>query len=61
MNLTSEEIKSLENAKTESEWNKICDQIKVKRDGNYPEDWYEKVVLKNLNANIDKTAHIVTL
>ena len=36
MELTREEKKSLEAAKTEKQWYKICDEIKIKRSGQYP-------------------------
>lgn len=60
MGITSEEISQLESAKTEAEWNNICDQIQAKRNGKYPNDWYEKVILANLNSKIDKSIYIET-
>tara|TARA_B100001750_G_C15166477_1_gene427057 strand:- start:356 stop:538 length:183 start_codon:yes stop_codon:yes gene_type:complete len=36
MALTREEIKTLKEAKDEKQWYKICDEIKVKRSGQYP-------------------------
>jgi len=36
MALTREEKKALKAAKTEQQWYKICDGIKIKRSGQYP-------------------------
>ena len=36
MALTREEIKTLKAAKDEKQWYKICDEIKVRRSGQYP-------------------------
>lgn len=44
MNLTQDEITALKNTKSVEEWNKICDQIKAKRNGQYPSDWFSVVV-----------------
>jgi len=43
MNITDEEIKALENTKSEDEWNAECDKIKRARDGQYPPDWWAGV------------------
>lgn len=53
MNITDQELKNLETAKNETEWNKICDEIKQSRNGSYPPDWYSKVILGNINSNIN--------
>ena len=45
--LSAEDLKSLEAAKSASEWNRICDDIKRKYN-DYPSDWFEKVVLSGL-------------
>lgn len=44
MNLTQDEIVALKNTKSVEEWNKICDQIKAKRNGQYPPDWFNTIV-----------------
>ena len=36
MALTREEIKALKAAKDEKKWYQICDEIKVRRSGQYP-------------------------
>tara|TARA_Y100001970_G_scaffold284432_1_gene401789 strand:+ start:5729 stop:5911 length:183 start_codon:yes stop_codon:yes gene_type:complete len=36
MALTRQEIKDLKATSTEKEWYKICDEIKIKRNGQYP-------------------------
>ncbi len=46
--LTKNEIERLNEAKTEHEWNDVCDAVKAARDGNYPRDWYSRVVRSGL-------------
>ena len=36
MKLTKEEIRTLKNCKTEEEWYSECNQIKIRRNGQYP-------------------------
>lgn len=48
MNLTASEIELLKNAQSEQEWNKLCDRIKAVRGGQYPPDWWEKIMLSGL-------------
>ena len=48
MNLTSEEMACLEIAKTKQAWNKACDEIKQKRNGAYPPDWWPRVFMSGL-------------
>lgn len=43
MNITDDEIKRLEETKSEAEWNAACDDIKRARGGQYPPDWWPKV------------------
>lgn len=45
MNLTDQEIAKLMVTKSETEWNATCDEIKRGRDGEYPPDWYARIVL----------------
>jgi hypothetical protein len=52
MNITTSEISALENCKSEKEWDQICDQIKADRSGNYPPDWYDKVMLSGLMSRV---------
>ena len=44
MKLQQDELKALQQARTEDEWNKNCDVIKAKQNGQYPEDWYQEVI-----------------
>ena len=53
MNLPAKEQAALEAAKTETEWNKLCDQVKAARKdpqgrGQYPGDWYEKMLASGI-------------
>lgn len=47
-NLTNGELQSLINSDSERHWNQICDEIKKKRDGEYPPDWFVKVLLSGV-------------
>lgn len=47
-NLTEEELKMLNAVKTEDGWNAACDAVKKARKGNYPPDWFEKVIQTRL-------------
>lgn len=42
--MTDAEITQLRNARSEQEWNAICDQIKKRNGGSYPADWYPRVI-----------------
>ena len=46
--LTSDEETQLRNARTEAEWNATCSAVKRARGGQYPDDWYGRVVLSGL-------------
>jgi hypothetical protein len=46
--LTTGELYRLRDARSEAEWNAICDDVKRSRGGRYPADWYAKVVLSGL-------------
>ena len=43
-NLTTEEIEQLKNAESQAEWDKICDDIYLKNDFQFPLDWSDKVL-----------------
>lgn len=45
MNLTEAELQKLDNCKSEREWNNTCDEIKRARSGQYPPDWYQKMIM----------------
>jgi len=48
MKITEQEIETLEKAMTENDWNNACDKIKGARGGQYPEDWWQRVVLNGM-------------
>lgn len=50
--ITEQELTSLRNAKSESEWNAACDAIKAARAGRYPTDWWPKVQQSGLMAEV---------
>jgi hypothetical protein len=56
MNLTQDEIEALKNSQSVSEWNEVCDQVKAKRNGNYPPDWYEVIIKSGILAKVNGTA-----
>jgi hypothetical protein len=58
MNITEQELKQLEDAKTDAEWNQAVDQIKARRSGAYPPDWYAKVINGGLQPQIDTSITI---
>ncbi len=44
MKLTEEEMIMIKSACGGYEWNDVCDAIKEARNGQYPPDWFEKVL-----------------
>ena len=50
LTMSDEEFKSLENARTEDEWNAACDALKTARGGRYPHDFFPRVHLSGLMA-----------
>lgn len=52
MNLTEKEIEKLKATKSESEWNSACDEIKKARNGIYPPDWWPRMMMSGLIAEI---------
>lgn len=49
--MTDKNLNDLKNSKNESEWNAVCDSIK-REHGGYPADWFPKVVLSGLMAQV---------
>ena len=45
MNLTDNEVTKLENTKSAAEWKVICDEIKMARGGQWPPDWFDRIVV----------------
>ena len=52
MNITEEEIASLEACKSDTEWNAACAAIKAARDGAFPPDWWPKVVKSGIMKRV---------
>lgn len=47
MGISDQDIEALANTKTETEWNALCDDIKLRYSG-YPQDWFAKVLVSGL-------------
>ena len=41
--LTKQEIEKFEACKSGEEWDSLCDEVKAKRGGSYPSDWWERM------------------
>lgn len=52
MNITNEELSKLRSTRSEQEWNSICDEIKAARNGQYPPDWWAKVMMSGLASAV---------
>ena len=50
--ITTEELAALRASKNEGEWNAACDAVKKARNGNYPADWFVKVMMSGLSAEV---------
>jgi hypothetical protein len=46
--LTDEEMAVLESVTSEQQWNDACEQIKKARNGQYPRDWFARVLKSGL-------------
>lgn len=57
-NLSDSDLQALHGARSELEWNSVCDQVKKRHRGQYPDDWYVKVVLSGLIARKTFEWHI---
>lgn len=44
MLLKDSDLNALKNSQNEEEWNAVCDRVKKEGGGNYPTDWFEKVL-----------------
>lgn len=55
MNLTQDEVEKLMATKSESEWNAMCDEIKRARGGQYPPDWWSRMMMTGLIESIQKS------
>jgi hypothetical protein len=52
IDLEDQELDALKATKNEHEWNELCDAIKAKRGGHYPQNWYSKVIMSGLMASL---------
>jgi len=48
-NISVDEMAKLRNSKSEKEWDAVCDEVKAARNGQYPNDWYQKVLASGLS------------
>lgn len=53
--LTEEELTSLREARSEQQWNSACDRIKGARQGQYPDDWFARVLMSGLLRRAQST------
>lgn len=51
-NITDQEIANLNATRSSIEWNSVCDQIKAARGGEYPPDWWNRIMMTGLAAQI---------
>jgi hypothetical protein len=42
--LLPSELLRLRSSQSQDEWNAICDEVKSSRGGQYPHEWYAKVI-----------------
>jgi hypothetical protein len=50
MNLTDDEMRMLQEAELPEEWDEACDAVKSARGGQYPPDWYSRVLQSGMLA-----------
>lgn len=51
-NITEDELGELERCASSEEWNAACDSIKRRRGGQYPTDWWPRVMKSGLAARV---------
>lgn len=51
-NITDSEIANLKATRSSIEWNSVCDGIKTARGGEYPPDWWSRIMMTGLAAQI---------
>lgn len=54
-NITIEELTSLQACQNSQDWNEACSLIKKARNGNYPKDWWLKVVQSGMMTRITQS------
>jgi len=52
MKITEEELQRLEDCQSAQDWADACDAVKEARDGQYPDDWWDKVKLSGMMDRI---------
>ena len=52
MNITEEELESLDACQSAQDWREACDKIKGVRGHAYPDDWWDKVKLTGMMDRI---------
>ena len=50
--LTDGEMAMIEAVHTEDEWNNVCKVVKKVRGGQYPEDWFMRIIVSGIAARI---------
>jgi len=55
MNLTDQELEKLKASNSAQEWNSICAEVKRTRNGQYPPDWYPRVMLSGVFLEVQAT------
>ena len=48
MKITEQELESLEACQSKQDWSDACDAVKEAGDGQYPDDWWDKVKLSGM-------------
>lgn len=43
-----EVVKLMESSKNEVEWNNNCDKVKESYDGEYPDFWYDAIIISGV-------------
>lgn len=57
MNLTDEEYEKLTTTTSEEEWTATCDEVKAARNGQYPPDWWPRMMLSGAIASTQLKWH----
>ena len=50
--MTAANIALMEGAKSEKDWNDAIDVIKKEHGGQYPDDWYPKIIMSGLGDRV---------
>lgn len=52
--ITEAELDGLAKTSTMDEWNALCKKVKDARDGEYPGDWYAKVMITGMLGDAEE-------